>query len=83
MADKKLGTVTHYYTNLGVGIIELARGLKVGDTIRFEGATTKLEQTVSGMQFNHEDVEKGKKGQEVGIKVDEQVRDGDTVYLVG
>lgn len=83
MADKKIGTVNHYYTNLGVGIVKLARALKVGDTIRFEGSTTGFEQEVTSMQLEHKEVEKGKKGQEVGIKVDEKVRDGDDVFLVG
>jgi putative protease len=82
MADKKIGTVTHYYTNLGVGIVKLAGALKVGDTIRFEGSTTGFQQEVTSMHFDHKDADKGKKGQEVGIKVDEKVRDGDDAFLV-
>lgn len=82
MADKKIGTVTHYYTNIGVGIIKLDGALEVGQTIRFEGSTSNFEQPVTEMQFNHESIEKAKKGQEVGLKVDDKVREGDDVYLV-
>ena len=81
MADKKIGSVTHYYTNLGVGIIKLSSPLKVGATVRFEGNTTNFEQEIKSIQFDHKEVEKAKKGQEVGVKVSEQVRDGDDVFL--
>ena len=33
------------------------------------------------MQFDHKDIEEATKGQEVGIKLDEKVRDGDEVFL--
>ena len=82
MADKKIGTITHFFDNISVGIIELEDSLKVGDTIRIEGATTNFEQEVTSMQYDHEDIESGDSGQEVGIKVDEKVREGDEVYLV-
>ena len=82
MADKKIGEITHFYTNLSVGIIKLGGGLKVGDTIKIVGNTTDIEQEVSQMQFDREDVEKAKKGQEIGIKVPDKVREGDEVFLV-
>jgi len=34
------------------------------------------------MQFDHKEQEKAKKGQEIGVKVSEQVREGDEVFLV-
>lgn len=79
---KKVGTVTHYYDKLGVGIVKLARSLKVGDTVRFLGHSTNFEQLVSQMQLAHKDITAGKKGQEVGIKVLGKVRDGDVAELV-
>ncbi len=84
MAEEKLiGKITHYFTNIGVGVIELAQGdLKVGDKIHIKGATSDFEQTVSSMQVEHESVETAKKGQAVGLKVDQQVREGDEVYLM-
>ena len=84
MADKakKIGSITHYYSKLGVGIIKLDNKLKVGDKVRIEGNSSDFEQTVSQIQFDHEDIDSGKKGQEVGIKVKNKVREGDKVFLV-
>jgi len=82
MADKKIGTITHFFDKISVGIIKLDKPFEKGAKIRIEGSTTNFEQEVMGMQFDHKDIEKGKKGQEVGIKVDEKVREGDEVFLV-
>ncbi|MFH1671374.1 MAG: EF-Tu/IF-2/RF-3 family GTPase [Candidatus Portnoybacteria bacterium] len=85
MADEKLiGKVTHYFTNIGVAVIEITNGkLKVGDTLRIKGATSDFEQSVDSMQVEHENVEKAKKGESVGLKVDQQAREGDEVSVVG
>lgn len=80
-AAKIIGTVTHYYDKLGVGIVKLKSSLKVGDTVKFSGHKTNVEQMVNEMQLMHKDVTAGKKGQEVGIKLSERVRDGDKVEL--
>lgn len=80
-AAKIIGTITHYYDKLGVGIVKLKNSLKVGDTVKFSGHKTNFEQMVNEMQLMHNDVTAGKKGQEVGIKVTEKVRDGDKVEL--
>ena len=82
MAEKKIGNITHFFDNINVGIIELENTLKIGDKIRIEGATTNFEQEVNSMQYDHEDIESADSGQEVGIKVDEKVREGDEVYLL-
>lgn len=85
MTDKqeasKIGIVTHYYTKLSVGIIKLEKDIKLGDNLHFKGFTTDFKQVLDDMQFEHKQVEEGKKGQEVGIKVTKKVRDGDEVYL--
>jgi putative protease len=82
--EKKLvGKVTHYFTKIEVGVIELSDELKVGDRISIEGATTNFQQTVDSMQIEHENVEKAGPGQSIGLKVDQRVREGDLVYKVG
>ncbi len=83
MAGKKIGEITHYYSNIGVGIIKLSGKLEVGTSVHIQGTTTDFEQDIAEMQFDHKNIEAGKKGQEVGIKVSEKVREGDEVYLVG
>lgn len=82
MAEKKIGEITHFYTNIGVGIIKLSDKLKVGQTVRIMGATTDFEQEIDEMQYNHESIEEGEAGQEVGVKVKDKVREGDEVHLV-
>jgi len=82
MAEKKIGEITHYYSNIDVGIIKLSNDLEVGDTIRIMGATTDFEQSIDEMQQDHENIEKAKSGSEVGIKVEDKVRNGDEVYLL-
>lgn len=82
MANKKVGTVTHFYDKISVGIVKLSSPVSKGDTLKFKGSSTEFEQNLDDMQFNHEDIDTGKKGQEVGIKVGEKVREGDSVYKV-
>ncbi len=82
MADEKLvGKITHYYNNIGVGIIELKGGLKAGDTVHIKGKGGDFEQMVDSIQIEHEGVDKAKKGDVIGIKVKQKVKEGDEVYL--
>lgn len=82
MADEKLvGKITHYYNGIGVGIIELSDKLKVGDTVHVKGKSTDFEQPVDSIQIEHDKIEEGKKGDVVGIKVHQKVKEGDEVYL--
>ena len=81
--EKKLiGKITHYFTNIGVAVIELEDTLKVGDEISVEGATTNFTQKVDSMQIEHEEVEQAKKGDSIGMKVVDRVREGDQVFRV-
>ena len=82
MAEKKIGTITHFFDNISVGIIKLEGDIKIGDRVKFQGATTNFEQEITSMQYEHENIESAKKGQEVGVKTNEKVREGDNVYLL-
>ncbi len=79
---EKIGQVTHYFNNINVGAIELTGDLKVGDRIRFKGATTDFDQVVESMQIENEDVEAASPGEGVGLKVKKRVREGDEVYKI-
>ena len=81
MAEKKVGEVTHYWGRIAVAGIKLTATLSQGDSIRVKGATTDFMQDVGSMQIEHQNVETAKKGQEIGLKVKEKVRRGDTVYV--
>jgi putative protease len=83
MSEKKLiGKVTHYFSKIGVAIIEVSSTLKVGDEISIEGTATNLTQKVDSMQIEHKNVEHAKKGESVGMKVADRVREGDMVFKV-
>ena len=83
MEREKIGEVFHYFSKLGVAAIRLTDGaLNVGDTIQIQGPTTNLTQTVDSMQIEQGGVSGARKGQSVGIKVREKVRERDLVYRV-
>lgn len=83
MEEKKpIGKVSHYYTKIGVAVIDLNDSLAVGDKISIEGASTKFTQTIDSMQIEHEDVKQATSGDSIGLKVVERVREGDKVYKV-
>jgi len=78
---KLIGKITHYFGNIDVAVIELSGVLKTGDTIRIVGGEdTDFTQTVESMEMEHEKMETAKKGQSVGLKVGEKVREGYKVY---
>ncbi len=79
---KLIGKVTHYFGNIGVAVIELSDKLKVGDTIRIIGGETDFNQTVDSMQIEHQKLNEAKKGDSVGLKVSQKVREDYKVYKV-
>jgi len=82
MAEEKIGKITHFFDQIKVAIIKLEKPLKKGDKVKIKGATTDLEESVDSMQVDHADIEEADKGDEVGIKVADKVREGDEVFKV-
>ncbi|MCM8784455.1 MAG: hypothetical protein NC818_06780 [Candidatus Omnitrophica bacterium] len=82
MSEKEIGTITHYYGNINVGIIQLSDVLKVGETIHIKGHSTDFKQVVSSIQVEHQNVEEAKAGALVGIKVEQRVHPHDKVFKV-
>ncbi len=81
MEKDLIGAVVHYFSNIGVAVIKLSAGLSVGDTIRIVGGEeTDFDQAVDSMEVDHKKIEKAKKGDEVGLRVGERVREGYKVY---
>lgn len=80
---KLIGKVIHYFSKIEVAVIKLDSPLSVGDTIRIIGGeATDFNQTVESMEVEHEKIEKAKKGDEVGLKMEQKVREGYKVYKV-
>jgi hypothetical protein len=80
--EKEVGKVTHYYTKIGVAVIELTDTLKAGQTIHIKGATTDFTQLADSMQIEHIAVPEAKKGESIGMKVKDHVREHDQVFVV-
>lgn len=81
--EKKLvGKVSHYFTKIGVAVIDLTDTLEVGDEISIEGAVTNLRQKVESMEIEHEKIDKAKAGDSIGLKVMDRVREKDNVYKI-
>lgn len=78
--EKSAGKITHYFSNIGVAVVELSSSLAVGDEIHIKGTTTDFEQVVESMQVEHEARQKAGKGDAIGLKVKDRVREGDVVY---
>ncbi len=78
----EVGRVSHYFTRIDVAVVELKAPLAVGDRILIKGSTTDLEQVVESMQIEHKDVQRAEAGQSIGLKVNDRVRENDTVYKI-
>jgi putative protease len=76
----EVGHITHFFSKIGVAVVELTAPLAVGATIVVKGPTTDFEQTVDSMQIEHNNVQRAEAGQSIGLKVADRVREKDTVY---
>ncbi|MFV1917155.1 MAG: hypothetical protein ACC618_01560 [Patescibacteria group bacterium] len=83
MANFKVGKVTHYYDKIGVAVVELDATLGAADRIKFtRGGEDLFEQEVKSMQVEHEKVASAKKGDVIGLKTKEPVKEGAEVYKI-
>lgn len=83
MGEEIIGFVSNYFSKISVAAVEITDGtVSVGDTLHFLGHTTDCESRVNSMQIEHKSVTEVKKGDSVGIKVSEKVRENDKVYKI-
>jgi len=82
MEEKLVGKIIHYYGKINVAIIEVLANIAVGDKIHIKGHGTDFEQTISSMQIEHQNIDKAKKGDVIGLEVNQKIKEGDEVYLV-
>jgi translation elongation factor EF-1alpha len=82
MGEKKIGEVSTFFSHVGVAAVKLSGNLKVGDKVHIAGHTTDFEQKVGSIEIENKKVTQAKKGDHIGIKVEEKVRPHDKVFLV-
>lgn len=78
--EKRIGTVTHYYSRLSVAVLDLNAEIHQGDDIHIKGRITDLQMKVDSLEIEHNKIESAGPGAEVALKVDGYVREGDGVY---
>jgi len=83
MPDEEVGIVVKFFAKPSVAALEIKGGsIKVGDVLKYQGATTDFAEEVTSMQMDNQPVTEAKEGDMVGIKVKERVRENDKVYKV-
>ena len=80
MAEQQIGTITNYFSKIGVAVVELTGTIELGDEIRVVGGDREFTQTVESMQIEHEPIERAEAGQEVAVKLEQKARANDLVY---
>ena len=78
--EEHIGQVTNYFRRIGVAVLELKGGLKVGDVVHIKGYTTDFSQPVESMEIEHQKVQAVGPKAAVALEVIQPVRRGDSVY---
>jgi sulfur carrier protein ThiS len=76
------GEVTHFFDKIQVCVIKVKKPLKLSDKLHFRGKAVDFIQLLDSMQINHQQVAIAKNGDEIGLKVKQEVRPGDKVFIV-
>lgn len=74
----EIGTVTNYFSKLGVAGIQLTEPLNQGEKVYFH--IGDLEQNVNSMELNHNKITEAVAGTKIGLKVDKEVSKDQPVY---
>lgn len=79
----KVGNINKYYDKLGIGIVELDGNIAVGDQIKFVLNGNELfEQSVDSIQIGHQKTSAAKRGDVIGLKLQEAVPEGTEIFKV-
>ena len=81
MAEKQVGTVTHWYDKLGVAVVKLTGKLAKGARIKVKKGEEEFEDTVASLQIDHKDVASAKKGDDAAMKLSQKAKEGSGVFL--
>ena len=76
----EVGFISHFFSKIGVAVVELTAPLAVGDRILVKGPSTDFEQVVESIQIEHENIPRAEAGQAIGLKMAEHARERDMIY---
>ena len=76
----EVGRITHFFSKIGVAVVELTAPLVVGDSILVKGPSTDFEQVVESMQIEYTNIPRAEAGQSIGLKLAQRAREKDAVY---
>lgn len=82
MAKELVGKIVKFFPKINVAVVKVEKTMKVGDKLQIEGHGKEFKQDLASMQVEHQNIEEAKPGDDVGMKVDEPVKEGDMIYKV-
>jgi len=82
MVKKLIGVVSYFFDMSMSAMVKLSDTALLGDQLHFYGASTDFKQKLEKMEKNQGEISVAKAGENVGIKVIQQVREGDKVYKI-
>jgi translation elongation factor EF-1alpha len=75
--------VTHYYDKIGVAVVHLDNPISVGDNVVFiKDGEEIFRQTIDSIQIEHEKRESAERGEIIGLKIEEPVKEGTEIFKV-
>jgi hypothetical protein len=78
--ETMIGKVIHYYPKISVAAVVLEDHIAKGDRISIRGPHDDVQQSVNSMEIEHVPITEANRGQDIGIKVNARVHEGDLVY---
>lgn len=79
---KIVGQCTQYFDKINVAVVELEDEIGVGDQLIFQMESGLFEQKLCSMQINRQDVQIAKRGDSIGLKVEQKPLSKGWVYKV-
>ena len=76
----EIGHITHFFSKIGVAVVELTLPLNTGDRILIKGPMTDFEQIAESLQIDRKVVSRAEAGQSIGLKMAQPVRERDVIY---
>jgi hypothetical protein len=79
---EQIGVITHFFDKISVAVIEAKKTISLGDEIRVydKQGNIVVEQKIDSMEVDGAKIESADVGDEFGMKVEGDVKEGYQVY---